>query len=182
MLAHCQFIMGPEVRALERELVGILRRAPRHHRRERHRRAAPRAHGQGDRTGRRRVLSGLHLLRHRRGGGAAWARRRSLSMSRRPPSTSIRRALSARSRQLAARAEAEGGASRRPVRHARRLCRDQCGRRGRRIFSSSRTPPSRSVRPTGPTRGRHAGAGDDHELLSLKAPRLLRRRRRGIHR
>ncbi len=69
VLGHCQFILGPEVRALEAELAAFC--GARH--------AVTCASGtdalvlvlmaQGHRPGRRRDLPDLHLLRHRRGGG-----------------------------------------------------------------------------------------------------------------
>ena len=95
-LAHCQFIKGPEVRALEAELAAFCG--------ARHAIACSSGTdalllvlmaweiGPGDAV----ICPGFHLLRDRRSGGAASARRRSLPTSTPTRSISIRRAASAR--------------------------------------------------------------------------------------
>ena len=106
VLGHCQFIMGPEVRALEADLAAFCG--------ARHAitcasgtdALAARPDGEGDRARRRRDLSDLHLLRDRRGGGAGWRDAGVRRRRGRRASISIRKAV-----ERARRDGAQGRAS-----------------------------------------------------------------------
>ncbi len=82
VLAHCQFVLGPEVARAGAAAGRVLRRRPLRQRQLRHRRLADRDDGRGHRPRRRRVPAGLHLHRDRR--GAAGAGRHPRLRRRRP--------------------------------------------------------------------------------------------------
>ena len=162
---------------------GVLRRPPCGHLRERHRRAAAGADGQGDRPRRRGDLPVLHLPRDRRGGGAASARRRCSPMSTRRPSTSIRQAASAPSRPRARPASTPKAIIPvdlfgQPADHdaiaaiaaAENLFVLDDAAQG---FGATYQQPQASAR---------SALRDHDQLLSGQAARLLRRRRRDLHR
>ena len=71
VLAHCQFILGPEVAELEGAAGRLLRRAALRGRELRDGCAADRHDGRGDRTRRRGVPAGVHLYGDCRGAAAA---------------------------------------------------------------------------------------------------------------
>ena len=181
VLDHCQFIMGPEVRALEADLSAFCG--------ARHAitcssgtdALAARPHGQGGRPRRRGDLPGLHLHRDRRGGGAG-RRDAGFCRCRGGELQSRSGQLPARHRHRAqVRIGPEGDHSGRHVRATRRPPRHRGHRRGRRSVRARRCRPElRRVLPE--PEHRHAGAGDRDQLLSGEAARLLRRRRCGVHR
>ena len=168
VLGHCQFILGPEVRAAEAALAAFC--GARH--------AITCASGtdalvllpdgEGHRAGRRGDLSGLHLHRDRRGGGAG---RRNAGFRRRRGGE-----LQSRSRKPSARhrnraqggAHAQGRHPGRPVRPARRPRRHQCGRERRKSVRARRCRAGvRRDLPEPPPR--HARPGDGDQLLSRRS-------------
>ncbi len=184
VLDHGQYIMGPEVARARSAARGLLRRPPRRHLRERHRRAA---HGAARRGHRRRATpSSSRRSRSRRPprSSRSSARRRCSSTSCPTPSTSTppslarRRCTSRRRAGLRPRARHR----RRPVRPAGRLRRD----RSRSAPSTGCCLIADAAQSFGATwLGRRAGSDRRrrvHQLLPGQAARLLRRRRCGLHR
>ena len=181
VLDHCQFILGPEVRAVEADLAAFC--GARH--------AITCASGtdalllplmaKGHRPRRRGHLPVLHVLRHRRGRGA---RRRDAGLRRRRggqlQSRSEERGAGDRDRAQA-RPQPEGADPGRSVRTARRP-------RGARRDRARRKPVRARRCRAGVRRDlpqpphRHARRCDGNQLLSGEAARRLRRRRRGVHR
>ena len=127
VLAHCQFILGPEVAELEAAAGGILRRKALRRGQLRHRRHPDRTDGGGHRPRRRGVPAGLHLHRDRRGAAGAGRHAgvrgcRSAYLPDRPGASAPTHRRRARGRQAAAACADRRG----PVRPAGGLAGAEC--------------------------------------------------------
>ena len=139
VLDHCQFILGPEVKRVRGGTGRLLRRAPRGHLRQRHRRAGAGADG-ARASARATRCSARPSPSAPPPKSSRWsARRRCSSTSTRTPSTSTPRAC-ARDRAPRKRLglKPEGGDPGRPVRPAGRLRRHRGGRASRKPVGARR--------------------------------------------
>ena len=177
VLAHGQFILGPEVETSGEAPRRLHRRGACHGGVERARRADDRPDGDGREARRRGLRPGLHLRRDRGGGGLdrgepGLRRRRSGDLQHGPrrPRTGDRRG---RGRGPA---QADRGDAGRPLRPSRRLRRDRQDR-GEARHDGARRRGAEHRRRLGQCPGRGAGADLGDELLPDQAARLLRRRR-----
>ncbi|MCK7470639.1 MAG: hypothetical protein MZU95_07485 [Desulfomicrobium escambiense] len=96
---RCQFTLGSEVAAFEKEFAAYCGARARHRRQHRHQRAAPGAAGRRHRPRRRGDHGAVHVRRHRRRRSTTRARRRCSWTSIRAPSRWTRRPSRPRSRR-----------------------------------------------------------------------------------